>query len=272
MILVNGERTKVIDVTDRGFQYGDGVFETLKIRHAKADFWNQHMARLSDGCRRLGLPEPEFDHLREEARQVMHNVDLGVLKIILSRGIGPRGYRPTGAAKITRIVAQYPFPSHPTHVATHGVGARFCTTMLSCHPQLAGVKHLNRLEQVMAAAEWDDPAIVDGIMCDQDGYVIEGTMTNLFLVKKGGILTPDLTRCGIAGIMRGFVLQLAEELQISVHTCRLRQEDVLAADEVFLTNSLIGVWPVTRLDNKRFSVGPVVRQLMKGLTKYETGE
>ncbi len=136
---------------------------------------------------------------------------------------------------------------------------------LGCNPGLAGVKHLNRLEQVLARAEWDDPSIVEGLMRDADGHVVEGTMSNLFAVLDGVLLTPELSLCGVRGIMREIVLETAARCGLAPVERKIPTEALLRADEVFLTNSLIGVWPVRRFESEEFPVGDVTRRLMGAL-------
>jgi 4-amino-4-deoxychorismate lyase len=147
---------------------------------------------------------------------------------------------------------------------------RLCEARLGSNLQLAGIKHLNRLEQVLARQEWEEPDIREGLLLDEEGHVIEGTMSNLFAVKRGTLVTPDLTRCGVAGIMRTVVMEQAGHLGLDVSVKPLPLADVEQADELFLTNSLIGIWPVIGLENRTWSTGPVSRQLQKRLANMKT--
>ncbi len=146
------------------------------------------------------------------------------------------------------MLALHPWPEYPEAWRTGGVGVRWCATRLGFQPRLAGLKHLNRLEQVLARVEWDDPAVGEGLMLDLDGNVVSGTQSNLFVLHRGTLLTPPVDRCGVAGVARAVALETARACGITVREARLSREDVTAAAALFLTSSLIGVWPVRELD------------------------
>jgi len=268
MIFINGMEAESLPVTDRGLQYGDGLFETIAVRAGEPLLWTRHMRRLQEGCSRLQIPRPEMSVLEAEATRVCAGVERGVLKILVTRGSGGRGYRPPQACLPTRIVALHPWPEYPEDCATRGVRVRICSTRLGLNPALAGLKHLNRLEQVLARGEWDDPHIAEGLMLDGSGRIIEGTMSNVFVVQDGRVLTPDLSCCGVAGIMRGMILESCERLSIPCRIGELARRDLERADEVFLTNSLIGVWPVTGVENcGDYPVGPITRRLAEAVSE-----
>ena len=261
-ILINGVEADCLDALDRGLQYGDGLFETLRIRAGRPCLWPAHLARLTQGCARLGIPMPAEGLLRREADQLCAGGGDGVLKIVLTRGSGGRGYRPPQVPEPTRLLAVFPAPDHPPENRTQGVTVRICDTRLGLNPALAGLKHLNRLEQVLARAEWDDPDIAEGLMQDIEGNIIEGTMSNLFVVQAGHLRTPELSRCGVAGVMRARVMAEAGALGIPVEEGRLGLDDLTGADELFLTNSVIGLWPVRRLQGRDYAApGPVTARL-----------
>ncbi len=243
-MLINGQASERVAGDDRGLLYGDGLFETLAVVHGRPCLWVQHMRRMESGCRRLGLPRPDPEQLREESHRVIPRQGVGVLKILVTRGCGPRGYRPPGDPLPTRILYFSSCPEAAESASSAGVAVRYCNLRLGRNPALAGIKHLNRLEQVLARAEWADPAIAEGLMLDTQGLVVEGTMSNLFLVRNEGLATPRLDHCGVAGIMRSRVMALAGTLGIPVEETDLRPRDVAAANGVFLCNSLIGLWPV----------------------------
>jgi len=260
--LINGIEASSIDAQDRGFQYGDGLFETLRIRDGRPCLWSAHMARLAHGCERLGLPMPDEALLCDEADRLCRGEADGVLKIVLTRGSGGRGYRPPQDSTPMRLLARFPTPDYPPENRTQGVAVRICDTRLGLNPALAGFKHLNRLEQVLARAEWDDIDIAEGLMQDIEGNVIEGTMSNLFVVQAGTLRTPELSRCGVAGVMRAQVMAGAEALGIPVGEGRLGLRDLAAADELFLCNSVIGIWPVRRLARRDYVPGPLTARLL----------
>lgn len=243
MILVNGEHTDKISVADRGLQYGDGVFETIAIHNMQPVFWEQHMDRLLRGCHALNITPPDRTLLVDEAQQLIETRAKGVLKIIITRGQGGRGYRLQKNSPPSRILGIHDWPDYPQHYYTDGIELKICDTRLAPNPALAGIKHLNRLEQVMARAEWDD-AYAEGLMLDTKNRVIEGTMTNVFLVKDGILHTPDISECGVAGVARGEVLNIAQALSITTEIRNLQLDDIYTADELFVCNSVAGIWPV----------------------------
>lgn len=267
MIIINGQRRDTVGCSDRGLQYGDGLFETFAVSAGRPLCWGSHMERLVAGCERLRIPPPDTDTLRAEADQVIDGSALGVLKIIVTRGEGSRGYYPEPQPGQTRIISMHPWPDYPPLNSHQGVRMRFCHSRLSRNPLLAGIKHLNRLEQVLARAEWDDPAIADGLMLDTDGNVIEGTMSNLFLIREGRLLTPGLRHSGVAGIMRGIVLDSIAELGMNGAEATLTSDDLEHASEIFLTNSLLGVWPVIQLVERDYPVGPLTRLIQDALNQ-----
>jgi 4-amino-4-deoxychorismate lyase len=186
------------------------------------------------------------------------------VKVIVTRGTSERGYRPGNETATTRIVGCYPWPDFPADNPVVGVRVRWCRLRQSRQPLLAGLKHLNRLEQVLARAEWQDE-YVEGLMCDDQGQVIEGTMSNLFLVNDGTLITPDLSESGVAGVMRAEVLAQAEKLGMTTKVLPVTPSMVETAEELFLTNSLIGIWPITRLETKAHVVGKITKTLQSAL-------
>ncbi|MCP4041046.1 MAG: aminodeoxychorismate lyase [Gammaproteobacteria bacterium] len=264
MILVNGCPTEVTAIADRGLHYGDGLFETLAVRDEKALDWERHLHRLHQGCNRLGIPCPGIALLSDEARQAMQGVGLGVLKLIITRGSGGRGYLPPPNPTPTRIVARYPWPDYPAE-NRQGIILRICKTRLGTNPALAGIKHLNRLEQILARNEWDDPAIQEGVMLDTLGRVIEGTMSNLFLITDSGLTTPDIAEAGVAGIVRALILEIGRSLGLAVNEKTVLPRDLSSAAELFVCNSIIGVWPVKKLNDRTYVVGKVTRQIQARL-------
>jgi 4-amino-4-deoxychorismate lyase len=264
MTLVNGVPGESISVHDRGFQYGDGLFETMAVVKGAPLLWDRHMQRMSRGAARLGISVPDENLLRQEAEQVSRGAERGVLKIILTRGVSGRGYAPDKQAQPTRTVSLSPWPDYPVGEHTHGVAAQFCRTMISRNQATAGVKHLNRIEQVLARAELEQDCR-EGLMCDEFGRVIEGTMTNLFIVSRDSLFTPDLSHSGVEGVMRRLVLERAVELSLEARVMDLNKSDILRADEVFLTNSLIGLWPVRRIEAKQYPLGRITQRIQEAI-------
>lgn len=264
-VLVNGDLTRCVDVSDRGFQYGDGVFTTLPVRHGIPLFFSYHLARLERDCRKLFIPFPERGCLVREGRGLCESQPNGVLKIQITRGQGGRGYRCPEPTRATRVLGIHPLPDYPAKLAEEGVEVRVCRTRLGINPSLAGVKHMNRLEQILARAEWDQVQIQEGLMLDSEDHVTEGTMTNLFLVKDKTLYTPKLDLCGVAGVMRALIMEGVAALGLAIAEQRVGLADVYAADELFLTNSVIGLWPIRRLEQQEYSVGPIAGEVRRWL-------
>jgi 4-amino-4-deoxychorismate lyase len=264
-VLIDGREQWTVHATDRGLHYGDGLFETMAVRAGAPRHWQRHLARLASGCQRLALPLIDPAILWQEATSLCAGVDAAVLKLIYTRGIGGRGYRPE-PAPASRLLMLYPAPSYPPSYWSAGVSVGVCRTAIGISPALAGLKHLNRLEQVLARAEWDDPEVPEGLMLDTRGRIIEGTQTNVFMVKAGRLLTPDLTESGVAGVARGLILEQAARLGLHAEVRPLTLEDAKSADELFLCNSLIGIWPVRTLEQVRYAETEVTERLISGLS------
>jgi len=271
LLFVNGKSRVTLPISDRGLQYGDGLFETIALREGKCEFWDRHLARLREGCARLQLGEPNPDELARETELLINGqrayegVEQGIVKIIITRGSGGRGYHVPETLEPTRIVAFHPWPKIPDGHAADGIKVRRCDLQLGRQPALAGIKHLNRLENVLARGEWNNPEITEGLLCDQDGNVIEGTMSNLFIERDGVLLTPDLSRCGVAGIIRAVVMEEAQSQGMAVEVADIPYEDVITANALFLTNSVMGIWPLRELGGAAFVISPTTRMLMERL-------
>jgi len=257
--LVNGVATSHVGVMDRGLMYGDGVFRTLRVAGGRPLCWSRHYRRLCSDCSRLGIAPPEASRLEGEIAVLVEEANC-VLKIVITRGEGGRGY---GARALTptRILLRTPLPDHPPSYRREGVRLHLCKLRLAHQPRLAGVKHLNRLENVLARAEWSDPEVPEGLLLDEEGMVIEGTMSNLFLRRGDRLLTPDLSLCGVAGVQRERILEKAPRLGLKPEVGRFGLPELLAAEEVFVCNSIIGLWPVRALGQHPFTVGGLAAAL-----------
>ena len=262
MMLIDGRLRDTLPAADRGLQFGDGVFETMAVDAGRALCLDRHLARLATGCAALGILAPEPAVLEEECARACHGTDRGVLKVMVTRGSGGRGYAVEEGAPVTRIVARYPWPAYPVDSRKNGVAVRICQTRLGRNPRLAGIKHLNRLEQVLARNERDPGLRDEGLMLDDRDHVIEGIMSNVFIYRNGRLSTPPLLECGVAGIVRDLVLETAQAITASTPLVEeLGVDDLLAADECFLTNSLIGIWPIHSIEQQAMGVGPVAHEL-----------
>jgi 4-amino-4-deoxychorismate lyase len=249
--LVDGYATNPAWLNERSCQFGDGLFETIAIVDGEPCLWDAHMARLSEGCRRLRLPLPDFVRLREECRKLCAGRSRGVLKLVWSAGSSERGYRRPAELVPRRILQISAWPEG--HQRRPWV-LRVCAHRLSENPVLAQIKHLNRLDQVIAGNEWQASEVDEGLMLGQDGRVVCGTKSNLFIQKASRLRTSDVDTAGIAGVVRAIVLDAAAHGDRPVEVGRISLDEVHAADAVFLTNSLIGVVRVGRLEQTAYDM------------------
>ena len=258
-MLVNGVTTEQVSVLDRGFSYGDGLFESIRLVHGRAPLWPRHMHRLVDGCARLQIPPPDTLQLWSEAQQVSEGLAQSVVRITVTRGIGERGYVLPVSPQPRRVVVAFAAPMPGDDIQSDGLHMRVCDLRLAEQPLLAGIKHLNRLEQVLARAEWSDPAIAEGLLRDGHDRVISATMANLFAVIDGVLLTPALERCGVAGVARAEVLAIHSQ----AHVVELSLQALSAASEIFLSSSVRGILPVQSLDEWNYEPGRLTRQFQQ---------
>lgn len=260
--LVDGKPAGLITVDDRGLQYGDGLFETFAVRSGELQYAERHFTRLAAGCERLGFTTIDWPALYSEASTLLAGRQTGVLKLVLTRGSSRRGYAVDKESSVRRILSFSDFPDWQDAPAEAGIRARFCDLQLARQPRLAGIKHLNRLEQVLARREWQDETIREGLLCDTQGHIVEGTMSNLFVIRNGKLHTPRLENCGVAGVMRSVIIDLAAQADLPLEIGTLSRQDVQKASELFVCNSLIGLWPITQIDNLGdYPAGPVTRHL-----------
>jgi len=250
---INGLQTASLDPRDRGLQYGDGLFETIAVFGGHPQCIEDHLDRLQHSAARLKFPDLDMAGLEAEIQRAAGNLEKAVLKLILTRGESARGYRPPEQPEPTRIIMTSSWPLWPGEYYLDGVRSRVCDQRLAIQPALAGMKHLNRLEQVLARAEWDDPGIAEGVMLDTEDRLVCGTMSNLYLLSGSDLLTPSLARCGVKGVMRKQVQKAAATLGLQWQESDLRMEDALNADEMYFSNALIGLWPVRELDEHRYT-------------------
>jgi 4-amino-4-deoxychorismate lyase len=264
LVLLNGIADQHVSPLDRAVHFGDGLFETIACRRGRPRFLSLHLERLELGCTRLGIDLGNVDELRSEICTLAREVDSAIIKVILTRGTAiARGYGVTGREKATRITLRYPWPQENPAGSREGVQVRTATIRLGENPALAGLKHCNRLEQVLARQEWTDPAIAEALLFSSSSRLVSGTMSNVFIVEGSSLRTPRLDVCGVAGVMRRIVLREAAGAGIPVQESILGAEDLRTAAELFLTNARIGIWPVRALDGRSLPPGPVTRRLQQ---------
>lgn len=265
-MLVNGESSQLIPADDRGLQYGDGLFETALLVGGRVRLLDDHLQRLFTGCNRLGIAPPDEQTLRSEIATVTAGTERGVLKIIVTRGSGGRGYRPSGSMSSMRVVALHPFTQAPKG----SLRLRWCDIRLGRNARLAGIKHLNRLEQVLAQSEWREGEADEGLMLDTEGEVVCATSANVFVVRDGALITPDLRFSGVHGVMRARVIEAAAKLRLTASEEPLWPHDLETASEVFITNAVRGIRSVASLDSLQWSETSVATRLAKALSLSDT--
>jgi 4-amino-4-deoxychorismate lyase len=267
--LVNGQFNQSISPFDRGFAYGDGVFRTLKISKGLPENWPQHYQKLVADCAAIRIVCPNADLLIDDLSKLFSPTDYGVAKVIITRGEGARGYSLPPITAPLRVVTKSAMPTYPESRFLDGVDLHVCETRLAPQPTLAGIKHLNRLENIMARMEWSDPALVDGILCDAHGNVIECTSANIF-ARYGQILkTPSLHDCGVAGVTRQRIMALAYTLSLQVVVESISLNQLLLADEIVICNSLYGAWQVRRIQDKSIPMAGLGANIRAALEAHQ---
>lgn len=255
-IFSGSKRIDAIAADDRGLAYGDGLFETMRVHQGAAPWWEAHWSRLSRGAHRLRLALPDRTQVLSEAADLCAGRD-GVLKLIVTRGSVGRGYAPPANAAPTWLLSWHPLP--PSH-HPGGLVLRWCQTRVALQPALAGIKHCNRLEQVLARGEWSDPDIDEGLLHSTDGDVVGATAANVFIFDGERWRTPQVDRCGIAGVCRSWILATADAREE-----RLARGDIERAEALVLCNAVRGILPVARLGDRTWPPHPAVQALRERL-------
>lgn len=252
LTLINGSATRTLASSDRGLNFGQGVSTRVKVVAGKAQLWREHMALLQHGCSALGFHINAVEKLVKRDLGLIPKADLS-LRITLTAGLGSNSLVTPVDLQPTRILQIE--PCHFSEPPVEGVEAILCVTPLAIQPRLAGIKHLNRMAQVLARAEWRDPGIREGVMLDTSGVLVGGTRSNLFWVKQGKLFTPDLNQSGIRGAMRSAVIRVAQQQGLAVHEVREIPDVLNLAEELFFCNSAEGILPVKALAQKQYAVG-----------------
>ena len=236
---------------ERACQFGDGLFETLAVVQGGPCLWSHHLNRLRLGCERLGLPKPDAMRLQRECKRACSDVDEAVLKIFWTAGKSVRGYRRPSDFQATCLIQVSTWTRLTDNRAWK---LTLCNHRLSENPRLAGIKHLNRLDQVLGRNEWHNQAFDEGLMRGQDGRVVCGTMSNIVIERAGKLATPIIDGAGVCGVVRQCLLEAADNQHLPIEIEELHVSDVEAADAVYLMNALIGVRRVSRFDGVNFNL------------------
>ncbi|PIE42471.1 MAG: aminodeoxychorismate lyase [Gammaproteobacteria bacterium] len=251
---VNGAEQASLSVMDRGLAYGDGVFETIRVT-PRPVLLELHLKRLSEGLKRLDIPV-SLDNIKESFFQYLDRYSPGLIKLIVSRGCGGRGYAVPEVQQPQVIIQGFELPCYQPDWFETGVDLFQCTTPVTVNSVLQGIKHLNRLEQVLARREFSADEYQEGLMATEKGSIVEGTMSNLFLVKQGALITAGLDQVAVNGTMARYITDhCAGVMAIAVNYAdTITAGDIITADEAFICNSVFGIWPVKSLMGNPVSV------------------
>ena len=273
--LINGIFKENISVLDRGLAYGDGIFETMNWRVSKSkqiqiygvEYWERHLERLEIGCDKIKIPMPSKDLLNDYKNKILkksseNGINRGVLKIIITRGVGGRGYKYEPNLKPTIIFLSFPAKSIDQKLYNSGVKVKLCETDILRNKRISGIKHLNRLDSVIARSEWDENYF-EGLFVDRLGNLLEGTMTNIFFIKNKVLHFPRLKSSGIEGIMSQVIKEKTNLFFKDFKECDLKFSEINNFDAMFLTNSIIKVIPVKYLENVSFTITHELRSLVE---------
>ncbi|MFB9216844.1 aminodeoxychorismate lyase [Vibrio sinaloensis] len=263
MYLVNGQPISTVAIADRSFQYGDGCFTTILTKQGVVQHWSKHVERVNACLDTLAISRPNWRQVETWIAQVRLSDELAGIKLHFSRGEGGRGYSPTQVGSPNVTISAFAFPRHYEQWCKEGVVLGVCQQTLGINPMLAGHKHNNRLEQILLKAEIERQGFADGIALDCNGKVIETTMANIFWFQGGTLHTPNLSSAGVAGVMRKVVIEQALRMNIDVKESEYEMTTLLAAEEVFITNSILRLAPVTGIGNQTFSIGPITRTIQE---------
>ncbi len=259
-VIINGQRGAQISSFDRGLAYGDGVFETIAVKQGELIHWDEHMRRLKQGCEVLGIQSLDEQILKSEADSLIQDKQKSVIKIIITRGVGGRGYKPA-SNKHTRIVQKHSWPDNIEQLQHQSINITQCEFRISRQSKLAQIKHLNRLEQVLARSEWDDE-FHEGLVCDLEENIIEATSSNVFFEYDGGLITPDLSHSGVAGIMRNKVIEFCLSNDISLEIRDFKLAEISDQHGILLCNSILGLRQVCTYCGKNLAKTAIIERLI----------
>tara|TARA_B100000029_G_C17528536_1_gene942533 strand:- start:554 stop:1447 length:894 start_codon:yes stop_codon:yes gene_type:complete len=280
--LINGKFQDTISVLDRGLSYGDGFFETMlwtlkpdafNNQMFGVEFWSEHLNRMKKGCKLLKIKFPEIRTILQQREKILRKshskgFKSGVLKMIITRGVGGRGYKFEENMDPTIIFITFPLSKSEKKIYNFGVKARYCRNKISGNESLFGLKHLNRLDSVLARSEWKEE-FFEGIFLDKKNNIIEGTMSNVFFIKKNKLFTPSIKEHGIDGVMRQVLVKKSKFFFDQIVVKDINKKMVDDFDQMFLTNSVIRVLPVRSLSKKKFLISKNLMTLVKYFNETE---
>ncbi|MYM59932.1 aminodeoxychorismate lyase [Vibrio sp. OCN044] len=268
MYWVNGREAETISLHDRSFQYGDGCFTTMLVKGGQVQYWDLHKERMQSCLGLLGISPPDWSQVEGWMQNAITGKTESGIKLHISRGEGGRGYSPSKIKGPNVIISAFDFPAHYASWMTEGVQLGICSNRLGHNPMLAGHKHNNRLEQVLLKSEMDEKDLSDGIVLDIKANVIETTMANVFWVNQGVVYTPDLTNAGVKGVMQRVIIDSATKNGIEVRVGDYSLKELYAAEEVFISNSLLRIAPVKAIGSQSYAKGSVTKTIQEMINQW----
>lgn len=269
-VFLNGkfvpEEQAVVSVFDRSFCLSDGLFEAMPVYHGKIFLWQKHFARLQAGATFLKISPPfSFEAMREFAEELLqkNNVSNGVLRIQLSRGVGPRGYSIKGADAPTLVMSL-----HPARTGSDPCKLIVSTIRIAANDPLTRFKNCSKLPHVLARMEADEQGADESLLLNTDGHIAEATSANLFWIEQETVCTPPLSSSALPGVTRGVILELCRKLALPVCEKNITPERLQSADGVFLTSIAVGVWVASRLDQRALPQSPLTQTLRDAFLRY----
>ena len=264
-----GQTHSSVPINDRGFNFGDGSFTTIAVTNGHCEFLSHHIKRLKDACKVLNIAYNDWQNLKDLLESKSANIHSGVIKIVISRGTGGRGYSPVGANEPVAVVTEHNLPDQYANWQKQGVSVGLSDVRLAHQPKLAGLKHLNRLEQVLVKHELETMAFDDLLVTDNQGGLIESSAGNLFWRKGNVWYTPDLSNCGVEGVFKSVLLEGLNQIDKPCYQINAKQQLLHQADEAFVCNCLMKIVPIRKFtspDGKETQY-PIeqIRQLEKWL-------
>ncbi|WP_144207138.1 aminodeoxychorismate lyase [Shewanella donghaensis] len=264
-IFVNGLPQHHVNSSDRGLAYGDGAFATMRVSHSQVLFIYAHIERLKQACLRLGFTLQHQSELTLQLEEHAKTLKNGCIKLLVSRGVGGRGYTAPSSVEQTEVISLHQIPAIYQQWQQHGISLSVSDVTLARQPLLAGMKHLNRLEQVLIKQHDLPTTFDDWLVLDTEGFVVESSMANVFIVENDSVITPSLSYSGVSGVMREQVMGALLDSHINVFAEPISLKRLYETKHVFITNSLLGIVDINKVNHCDFSTWSFSRNLLKKL-------
>ncbi len=266
VILIDGKKQSKASIFNRNTQFGDGLFETCLVENKKLLFWSNHFERMKLGCDRLKISMIDETLWLSDIKKAfsLMKIDNCIVKLVLSRGESLRGYSYKDNIRPIRITIVSELKKNNQDKR---FSLEFCNSGYNSNPKLAGIKHCNRLEQVLASASIK---VDDGIMLDENENVVSVTQGNIFCIQGNRLITPNLDKCGIEGTRRAVILKIAVDLGFDINIKNLSVAELLRSDEVFISNSIQGVGPVNQIEDFVYSKHKITEIISEALKEKST--